>query len=110
MSATNLGGGLFRIKAEVENKGFLPTSTAQGQVSRSVRATLVQLSVDAKDIVSGDAQTNNIPILAGSGRRQSYQWIVKGKTRLHGHAESRGPEGRDRHSDYYAEVVDINIF
>ena len=79
LSATNLGGGLFRIKAEVENKGFLPTSTAHGQVSRSVRATLVQISIDAKDIVSGDAKTNNIPILAGSGRRQSYQWIVKGK-------------------------------
>ena len=79
LSAANLGGGLYRVKAEVENKGFLPTSTAQGQVSRSVRATLVQISIDAKDIVSGDAKTNNIPILAGSGRRQSYQWIVKGK-------------------------------
>ncbi len=78
-SATDLGGGLFRLKAEVENKGFLPTSTAHGQVSRSVRATMVQLSVDAKDIVSGDAKTNNIPVLAGSGRRESYQWIVKGK-------------------------------
>ncbi len=78
-TATNLGGGLFRLKAEIENRGFLPSSTAQGQVSRSVRATMVQISVDAKDIVSGDAKTNNIPVLAGSGRRQSYQWIVKGK-------------------------------
>lgn len=78
-SAVNLGGGLFRIKADVENKGFLPTSTAHGQVSRSVRATLVQLSIPQKDIVSGDPRTNNIPILAGSGRRQSYQWIVKAK-------------------------------
>jgi hypothetical protein len=78
-SAVSLGGGLFRLKAEVENRGYLPTSTAQGQVSRSVRATLVQLSTEAKDIVSGDARTNNLPALAGSGRRQSYQWIVKGK-------------------------------
>ena len=78
-SAVNLGGGLYRIKAEVENKGFLPTSTAHGQVSRTVRATMVQLSIPQKDIVTGDAQTNNIPVLAGSGRRQSYQWIVKGK-------------------------------
>jgi len=78
-SAANLGGGLFRIKADVENKGFMPTSTAHGQVSRTVRATMVQLSIPQKDIVSGDAQTNNIPILAGSSRRQSYQWIVKGK-------------------------------
>jgi len=76
---TNLGGGLFRIMAEVGNNGFLPTSTAQGAVSRSVRATMVQLEIPPKDIVSGDAKTNNIQSLAGSGRRQSYQWIVKGK-------------------------------
>jgi hypothetical protein len=78
-SAANLGGGLFRLKAEIENRGYLPTSTAQGQVSRSVRATLVQISTEAKDIVSGDSRTSNIPVLAGSGRKQSYQWIVKGK-------------------------------
>ncbi|MBZ5495354.1 MAG: hypothetical protein LAP85_03050 [Acidobacteriia bacterium] len=78
-SATSLGGGLFRIQAEIENKGFLPTSTAHGQVSRSVRATMVQLSVDAKDIISGAPKTNNVPVLAGSGRRQSYQWIVRGR-------------------------------
>jgi hypothetical protein len=76
---TNLGGGLFRVKAEIENRGFLPTSTAQGIVSRSVRPALVQLGVDPRDIVSGDAKTNNIQVLAGSGRRQSYQWIIKGK-------------------------------
>ena len=29
-SVTSLGGGLYRIKAEIENGGFLPTSTAQG--------------------------------------------------------------------------------
>ncbi len=79
LTADSLGGGLFRIRADVENKGFLPTSTAHGQVSRTVRATMVQLSIPQRDIVSGDAQTNNIPILAGSGRRQSYQWIVRGK-------------------------------
>jgi hypothetical protein len=78
-TAANLGGGLFRIKAEVQNTGFLPTSMAQGQVARTVRATMVQLSLPQKDIVSGDSQTNNMPILAGSGRRQSYQWIVKAK-------------------------------
>ena len=29
--------------------------------------------------MSGDAKTSFIPALAGSGRRQSYQWIVRGK-------------------------------
>jgi hypothetical protein len=75
----NLGGGLFRIKAEIENTGFLPTSTAHGLVSRSVRPTQVQLGISPKDIISGDSQVNTIQVLAGSGRRQSYQWIVQGK-------------------------------
>jgi hypothetical protein len=76
---TSLGGGLYRVKAEVENSGFLPTSSAQGVRSRSVKPTMVQLGVDADDIVSGAAKTNFFPALAGSGRRQTYEWIVKGK-------------------------------
>ena len=40
------GGGIFRIKAEVENAGFLPTATAHGVTSRSVKPTMVQLDVE----------------------------------------------------------------
>jgi len=78
-SAASLGGGLYRVKVDVENAGFLPTSTAQGVRSRAVKPTMVQLGVNADDIVSGDAKTNFFPTLAGSGRRQSYDWIIKGK-------------------------------
>jgi hypothetical protein len=78
-SVTSLGGGLYRVKAEVENGGFLPTSSAQGVRSRSVKPTMVQLGVDPDDIVSGSPKTNFFPTLAGSGRRQSYDWIIKGK-------------------------------
>ncbi|HJR60938.1 MAG TPA: hypothetical protein VJ813_16120, partial [Vicinamibacterales bacterium] len=78
-SATSLGGGLYRVKAEVENSGYLPTSSAQGVRSRAVKPTMVQLGVDPDDIVSGDPKTNFFPALAGSGRRQTYDWIIKGK-------------------------------
>ena len=78
-AATNLGGGLFRIKAEVENNGFLPTSLAQGVRSRAVKPTMVQLGVDPSDIVSGAPKTNFFQALAGSGRRETYEWIVRGK-------------------------------
>jgi hypothetical protein len=30
-------------------------------------------------IVSGAPKTNFFPTLAGSGRRQAYEWIIKGK-------------------------------
>ena len=78
-AVTSLGGGLYRIKSEIENSGFLPTSTAQGVRSGSVKPTMVQLGVDPADIVSGAPKTSFFPTLAGSGRRQTYEWIVKGK-------------------------------
>lgn len=79
LAATSLGGGLYRITADVENTGYLPTSTAHGVTSRSVKPVFVQLDIDPDAVVSGDAKTNFIPALAGSGRRQSYTWIVRGK-------------------------------
>ena len=78
-SVTSLGGGLYRVKAEVDNGGLLPTSTAQGVRAGSVKPTMVQLGVHTDDIVSGSPKTNFFPALAGTGRRQSYDWIIKGK-------------------------------
>ncbi len=48
-------------------------------MSGSVKPTMVQLGVDAKDIIAGNEKTNFITALAGSGGVQSYEWIVKGK-------------------------------
>jgi len=73
------GGGLFRIKAEIENAGFWPTSLAQGQTARSVKPTLVRLGVEPGDVLSGSAKTNFLPVLAGSGGRAKYEWLIKGK-------------------------------
>lgn len=78
-TVTSHGGGLYRIKAEIENGGLLPTSTAQGVRARSVKPTMVQLGVDPAAIVSGAAKTSFFPVLAGSGRRQTYEWIITGK-------------------------------
>ncbi len=78
-SVTSHGGGIYRIKAEVENGGFLPTSSAQGVRARSVKPTMVQIGVAPEDIISGSAKTSFFPALAGSGRRETYEWIVKGK-------------------------------
>jgi hypothetical protein len=77
---TNHGGGLFRIKAEVENSGFLPTALAHGVTARAVRPTMVQLGVKPDAIVSGSAKTNFIQALDGSGSRVKYEWIIRGKT------------------------------
>lgn len=78
MTVTDEGGGIFRVKAEVENGGFLPTSTAHGVRSRSVRPTMVQLGIDPEDLLSGSAKTSFFQATDGSGRRQSFEWIIRG--------------------------------
>jgi hypothetical protein len=80
LEAVTHGGGLYRIKAEVENAGFWPTSLAQGQTARSVKPTMVQLGVDPGAVLSGSAKTSFLPVLAGSGSRARYEWLIKGKT------------------------------
>jgi hypothetical protein len=76
----NHGGGLFRIRAEIENSGFWPTALAQGVTARAVKPTMVQLGVDPGDIVSGNVKTEFFQALAGSGGRVKYEWIIRGKT------------------------------
>ncbi|MFT5517675.1 MAG: intracellular sulfur oxidation DsrE/DsrF family protein, partial [Rhodothermales bacterium] len=76
----NEGGGIFRITAEVENAGFLPTASAQGVRARSVRPTMVQLGIEPDDLLSGSAKTSFFQATDGSGRRQSFEWIIQGRT------------------------------
>jgi hypothetical protein len=76
---TALGGGLYRVRAEVENAGFLPTALAQGVTARSVKPLMVQLGVPPESIITGSEKTNTIAALAGSGSRQSYEWVITGK-------------------------------
>jgi hypothetical protein len=75
---TALGAGLFRIKAEIENSGYLPTAVAQGVQARAVKPIMVQLGVPPESILTGNEKTTQIPALAGSGSRQSFEWVIKG--------------------------------
>ena len=75
----NHGGGIFRIRAEVENGGFLPTALGQGVTSRSVKPTMVQLGVEPEAIISGNSKTNFFQSLDGSGNIEKYEWLIKGK-------------------------------
>jgi hypothetical protein len=75
---TALGGGLFRIKADIANTGYLPTALAQGVQARVVKPIVVQLGVAPESIVTGDQKTTQVPSLTGAGTRQSFEWVVKG--------------------------------
>jgi hypothetical protein len=73
------GGGIFTVYAEVENGGFLPTSTQHGVRARSVRPTMVQVQVPPEDILTGAGKTSFIQRLEGSGSRESFTWVIRGR-------------------------------
>ena len=41
---------------------------------------MVQLEVKPEQIISGNPKTNFFQALDGSGKRQKYEWLIKGKT------------------------------
>jgi hypothetical protein len=79
LEAVNHGGGIFRIKAEVENSGFFPTSLAHALTARAVKPSMVQIQVAPESILSGNPKTNSIQTLAGSGGRAKFEWLIKAK-------------------------------
>jgi hypothetical protein len=73
-----LGGGLFRIRAEVANDGYLPSSTEVGIRLRMPRPVRVRLAVpDGATIVGGRRQDLLEP-LPGSGAGVEHTWLVRG--------------------------------
>ncbi len=69
------GGGLFEIKAIVENPGYLPTALAQGVLTRKAPPVLVKLDAAGAKLLSGRA-LNRVDTLTGSGGHREYRWLV----------------------------------
>jgi hypothetical protein len=77
--ASALATGIYRIKAEVENSGFLPTALAHAVTARAVLPVMVQLGVPPESIITGGEKTVMVPAIAGSGGRQAFDWVVSAK-------------------------------
>jgi hypothetical protein len=77
LTATRIGGGLYRIRAEVENRGRWPTALQHAIAARAVKPTLVAIDVAPSAIVSGAPKHQFFPTLAGSSRRERVEWIVR---------------------------------
>jgi hypothetical protein len=76
--AKPLGNGVFEVKLEIENTGYLPTALAQGELSREVYPSRVVLSVDEKRILAGTKRTMLGPI-PGSGGMKEVRWVIQGR-------------------------------
>ena len=71
----NLGEGVWDVTVQIENSGYLPTSLAQGGVTREVHPTLVELKLEEKAILSGTKRTT-LDAIAGSGGMKEVRWVV----------------------------------
>lgn len=76
-TAEEIGGGLWKIDATIENAGYFPTSLAHGQVSRAVDPTLVQIQVPPEAVVSGDSKSARNDRLDGSGASARFSWVIR---------------------------------
>ena len=73
----HLGESVYDVKVQVENTGYLPTSLAQGNVSREVHPTRVVLKVDRKLLLSGE-RTAMLSAIQG-GEAKEARWVVRAK-------------------------------
>jgi len=73
------GGGVFTVTVHVQNDGFLPTSLQHGVLSRIVQPTLVQIQVPPEDILTGADKSSRIQQLDGSGSRETFTWVIRGR-------------------------------
>ena len=87
------GGGVFTVKATVVNEGYLPSALQHGVVSRSVQPVMVQIQVPPEDVLTGAAKTTMIPRLEGSGARESYTWVIRGRPGSNVEILARGQKG-----------------
>ena len=76
---TGNGGGVFTVEVVVENTGFFPTATQHGVTSSTVGPVQVQIQVDAADILTGADKTVTLAKLDGSGGRERWTWVIRGR-------------------------------
>ena len=78
--AKPLGAAVYEVTIQVENTGYLPTSLAQGTVTREVFPTRLVLKLDDQAILSGTKRTMLSPI-EGSGGMKEVRYIIHAKDR-----------------------------
>ena len=74
------GGGVFTVEAEVENTGYFPTALAHGVTADAVDPTTIQIQVEPDAVLTGADKTSAIRSLDGSGSRERFTWVIRGRS------------------------------
>jgi hypothetical protein len=80
-TATHLGSGVYELRLEIENTGYLPTALAQGALTREVLRTRVVLNLEPNQILAGEKTTLLGPI-NGSGGMHELRYVIHAKGTL----------------------------
>jgi hypothetical protein len=75
VSARPLGGGLFEIKARVENRGTMPTATARAARDRLAPPVLVTIDAGAAKIIAG-RKVVRVDRIKGPSGSSEVLWII----------------------------------
>lgn len=78
-TATPHGGGIFTVEVTIENSGYFPSSLQHGVTARAVDPVLLQIQVDPDAIVTGDDKSATVQRLEGSGTRETFSWVIRGR-------------------------------
>jgi hypothetical protein len=73
-----LGSGVFRLKAWVENTGYLPFPTAMGGRNRRMAPAVVTLESEGLTLVEG--LKRSVVKEIGGGLAKPFSWILSGRS------------------------------
>ena len=71
-----VGGGLFRLTAQIANGGFLPTVSELGSRVRWPRRVRVELALGDGQRLAGGRRSQLLDPIAGSGRSTELSWLI----------------------------------
>ncbi len=73
----SLERGLYKVEAEFINKGWFPTSTAQGRRARTAWPIRIALDLNGKQRVFSGKRIITIPFINGSGAVRTVEWTIQ---------------------------------
>jgi hypothetical protein len=77
IEAEPLGGGVWRVKVTVVNRGFLPTVPEMGRVSEQPHPLQMAIELpEGASLVTGHARVRVAP-LSGGGGKTGQSWLVR---------------------------------
>lgn len=78
VTVTEVGARVYRVRAVIQNNGFLPTNAAIGVRSRLPQRLRVELLLGNGQQLSSGRKMQYVNAIPGSGGSESFEWLVVG--------------------------------